>query len=115
MVTPSLDVEGCKVHARPSHVGLFKEVVHHFRGHNPIHWHHGGHHDASDQVIQLTLEEQSRIVENLPQWDLSCSLASLNPTSSCLILSEQGHVWSYQAVAKSGEIFTVNISNSSHT
>ena len=116
MIAPSLDVEGCKVHAGPPHIGLFKEVVNHFRGHHPVHWHHGGHHDASDQVIQLTLEEQGRIVEDLPQWDFSRSLAPLIPTSSCLNLSEQGHVWSDQAVAESGEVlYSSYIPNNSHT
>ena len=116
MIAPSLNIEGCKVHARLPYIGLFKEVVNHFRGHHPVHWHHGGHDDASDQVIQLTLEEQGRIVEDLPQWDFSCSLAPLIPTSSCLILSEQGHVWSDQAVAESGEVlYSSYIPNKSQT
>ena len=105
MIATPLYVEGCQVHTRSPHVWLFKEVVDHFRGHQPVHWHHGGHHNASDQAVQLTLEEQGRIVENLPQWDLSCYLASLNPTNPCLVLSEQGHVGSYQTVPKSGEVF----------
>ena len=109
MIAPPLDVEGCKVHTRFPLCRLFKEVVDQFRGHNPVHGHHGGHHNASNQVVQLTLEEEGGIVENLPQWHLLSSLASLNPTSPRLCLSEQSHVGSYQTVPKSEEVFDTGI------
>lgn len=109
MIAPPLDVKGCKVHARSQQVWLFKEMVNQFRGHHTVHGHHGGHNNASDQVVQLTLEEEGGIVENLPQWHLFGSLATLNPTSSCLLLSEQSHVGSYQTVPKSEEVFNIGI------
>ena len=109
MIATPLYVEGCQVHTRSPHVRLFKEVVDHFRGHQPVHWHHGGHHNASDQAVQLTLEEEGRIVENLPQRHLFRSFATLNPTSPCLLLSEQSHVGSDQAVPKSEEVFNLGI------
>ena len=114
MIAPPLDVKGCEVHTGSPHVFLFKEVINQFRGHHSVHGHHGGHYNAPDQVVQLTLKEEGGIVENLPQWHLFRSLATLNPTSSCLLLSEQSHVGSYQAVPKSEEVLNIGILQVKH-
>ena len=100
MVPSSLYVESCEVHAR-SLVLFLEEVVCHFRGHHTVHGHHGGHDHASDQIVQFTLKEEFRIVEDLPQRNISCSFASLLPAHPGLLLTHQGQVWPNKTVAKS--------------